>query len=89
VAWHLRAKILARGLTPVVWSGYIRQQLRWARSVLDIKFRIYPKLASNLPLKERVTSFAHGLFYLQPLAVLAGLALLTYMLMNGSVPRRL
>ena len=35
--------ILASGLTPVDWSGYLRQQRRWARSVLDIKFRLYSK----------------------------------------------
>jgi cellulose synthase (UDP-forming) len=79
-------KILARGLTPVDWAGYLKQQLRWARSVLDIKFRIYPKIAGKLPVKERVTSFMHGLFYLQPMVVAAGLVLLAYMLMTGSVP---
>jgi cellulose synthase (UDP-forming) len=79
-------KILARGLTPVDWEGYLKQQLRWARSVLDIKFRIYPKIAGRLPLKERLASFVHGLFYLQPVAVLAGLFLLAYMLMTGTLP---
>jgi cellulose synthase (UDP-forming) len=79
-------KILARGLTPVDWGAYIKQQLRWSRSVLDIKFRIYPKIAGKLPVKERVTSFMHGLFYLQPMVVAAGLVLLTYMLITGSVP---
>jgi len=81
-------KIIARGLTPVDWEGYLKQQLRWARSVLDIKFRIYPKIAKKLPLKERLTSFVHGLFYLQPLAVVAGLVLLTDMLMAGVMPLR-
>jgi len=79
-------KIIARGLTPVDWASYIKQQLRWARSVLDIKFRIYPKFANKLPLKERVTSFVHGFFYLQPLAAVAGLVLLTDMLMTGVMP---
>jgi cellulose synthase (UDP-forming) len=79
-------KILARGLTPVDWVGYLKQQLRWARSVLDIKFRIYPKIAAKLPLKERLTSFVHGLFYLQPVVVLLGLFLLAYMLVTGTIP---
>ena len=79
-------KILARGLTPVDWGGYIKQQLRWSRSVLDIKFRIYSRIAGTLPVKERVTSFMHGLFYLQPMVVVAGLVLLAYMLITGSVP---
>jgi cellulose synthase (UDP-forming) len=63
-------KILARGLTPVDWAGYIKQQSRWARSVLDIKLRIYPKIAGKLPIKERITSLVHGLCYLQPLALM-------------------
>ena len=32
-------EILARGITPVDWMGYLRQQRRWARSVLDFKLR--------------------------------------------------
>jgi cellulose synthase (UDP-forming) len=79
-------KILARGLTPVDWVTYLKQQLRWARSVLDIKFRMYPKIAAKLPLKERLTSFVHGLFYLQPVVVLLGLFLLAYMLVTGTIP---
>lgn len=80
-------KILARGLTPVDWAGYIQQQLRWARSVLDIKLRIYPQVAGKLPIKERVISFAHGLYYLQPLAVAIGLLVIVYMLLTGLTPR--
>ncbi len=72
-------EILARGLTPVDWRGYLTQQRRWARSVLDIKFRIYPKLARRLPALERVISFAHGLYYLHGLATAIGLmALIVY-----------
>ena len=77
-------KILARGLTPVDWEGYFRQQLRWARSVLDIKFRIYPKMASKLPLKEIAVSFLHGFYYLQGISTLFILLLLCYMLAAGS-----
>ena len=55
-------RILARGLTPVDWSGFLIQQRRWARSVLDVKFRIYPKVARNLPLRERLANFVHGLY---------------------------
>ena len=32
---------LAVGITPVDWTGYLNQQRRWARSVLDVKFRLY------------------------------------------------
>lgn len=82
-------KILARGLTPVDWASYIKQQLRWARSVLDIKFRIFPQIADKLPIKERVTSFIHGLYYFQPLVLMMGILLVLYMLATGVVPRAL
>jgi cellulose synthase (UDP-forming) len=79
-------KILAKGLTPVDWSGFLIQQRRWARSVLDIKFWIYPKVARKLPLKERVANFAHGLYYLQSISIGLQIALLAYMLSTGSTP---
>ena len=82
-------KILARGLTPVDWAGYIKQQSRWARSVLDIKLRIYPKIAGKLPIKERITSLVHGLCYLQPLALMIVFLVIIYMLTTGSAPKAL
>jgi hypothetical protein len=78
-------KILARGLTPVDWEGYLTQQRRWARSVLDIKFRLYPRLASGLPRSERVLSLLHGLNYLQGLSIGVGIGLLAYILVRGTV----
>jgi hypothetical protein len=80
-------KILARGLTPVDWAGYLRQQRRWARSVLDIKFRLYPRLAGRLPYRERVLGFLHGLYYLQGLTTGIGIGLLISMLASGAVPQ--
>jgi len=79
-------KILAKGLTPVDWSGFLIQQRRWARSVLDIKFWIYPKVARKLPFKERVANFAHGLYYLQSISIGLQIALLAYMLSTGITP---
>lgn len=80
-------KILARGLTPVDWSGYIAQQRRWARSVLDLKLRFYPKISQNLSLPSRVMGFLHGLTYLnQGIGFLAGILLLLFMLISGQTP---
>jgi cellulose synthase (UDP-forming) len=80
-------QILARGLTPVDWGGYLTQQLKWARSVLDIKLRIYPRLLSDLSFKTRTMSLLHGLSYLESsLIVCMGLILTTYMLISGSTP---
>jgi Glycosyltransferase like family 2 len=79
--------ILARGLTPVDWAGYLTQQRRWARSVLDIKFRVYPDLAERLPRREQVLGWLHGLYYLRGLTTGIGIGLLAYMLVSGSVPQ--
>ena len=79
-------EILAKGLTPADWPGYLKQQRRWARSVLDLKLRIQPRLATRLPLMERMLSTIHGLSYLQGLLTLAGLVLLLYMLVTGHLP---
>ncbi len=80
-------KILARGLTPVDWTGYLKQQLRWARSVIDIKFRIHPKMVGKLSFKETVLSFLHGFYYLQGATTLIILLLIAFMLATGSVPK--
>ena len=53
-------KILARGLTPVDWHGYLQQQLRWARSVLDIKLRLYPKSQGNCRSRSASSAFYMG-----------------------------
>jgi cellulose synthase (UDP-forming) len=80
-------KILARGLTPVDWSGFLIQQRRWARSALDVKFRIYPKVARKLPFKDHVANFVHGLYYLESIGVGLQLVLLAFILCSGITPR--
>jgi cellulose synthase (UDP-forming) len=82
-------QILARGLTPVDWPGYLQQQLRWARSVLDIKLRRYGPLAGHLAFRERLTSFLHGWCYLQGLTTGLGVCLTAFMLMTGAIPAAL
>jgi cellulose synthase/poly-beta-1,6-N-acetylglucosamine synthase-like glycosyltransferase len=77
-------EILAKGLAPVDWEGYLRQQLRWAQSVLDVKFRAFPKLASRLPLHTRIISGLHGLFYIQDgISGFLSVCLLSFMLVSG------
>jgi glycosyl transferase family 2 len=77
---------LAIGLTPVDWSGYLNQQRRWARSVLDIKLRLYPKLARSLPFRERLMAFFQGLYYLHGFAVAITLGVFAYVLVSGNAP---
>ena len=68
------------------FTGYLQQQLRWARSVLDIKLRQYGKVAGDLAIRERLTSFFHGLYYLQGLTTVLGFLLTAYMLGTGAIP---
>jgi cellulose synthase/poly-beta-1,6-N-acetylglucosamine synthase-like glycosyltransferase len=80
-------RILARGMTPVDWRGYLTQQRRWARSVLDLKFRTPGMLTGETPALTRVMNALHGLNYLQPAFVLtAGLWVLLASLATGTVP---
>ena len=55
--------------------------------MLDIKFRLYPRLARHLSRHERLLGFLHGLYYLQGLTTGVGIGCLTYMLASGSVPQ--
>jgi cellulose synthase (UDP-forming) len=80
-------KILARGLTPVDWAGYLTQQRRWARSVLDIKFKRYPAFAGHLSPGACLLGGLHGLYYLQGLSAGVSVGLLAYMLASGQVPQ--
>ena len=79
-------EIRAWGLTPVNWSGYLSQQLRWSRSVLDIKFRVLPRIRTGLALFDRCLSAVHGLSYLKGLMALVGTLLLIVMLALGRFP---
>jgi cellulose synthase (UDP-forming) len=79
-------EILAEGLTPVDWSGYLSQQRRWARSTLDIQARHLPRLAGSLPRLERLLAFVHGLYYLQGVTTMLSLAILVFMLAVGVAP---
>ncbi len=81
-------EIHAKGLTPVDWHGYLTQQQRWARSVLDLKFRHQPKKSKNLALRPRIMSLLHGLNYLhRSLLILIGLGLMLFMLATGNSPK--
>ncbi|MBV9087920.1 MAG: glycosyltransferase [Acidobacteriaceae bacterium] len=80
-------EILARGHAPADWRGYLIQQRRWARAVLDLKFRTYPKLATRRSGAASIMNLLHGIHYLQPGFVgFLTLLLLTVALATGSAP---
>ncbi|MCI0663002.1 MAG: glycosyltransferase [Acidobacteria bacterium] len=87
--WHgvYLPRILARGLTPVDWNGYLTQQMRWTRSLLDVKFRLQDLTDKKPSLIARTISALHGLFYMQnSITSFIGIFLLSYMLVSGDVP---
>ncbi|MBX3440030.1 MAG: glycosyltransferase, partial [Planctomycetaceae bacterium] len=57
-------EVLAYGLAPVDLPTYLTQQRRWARSALDLKFRVHSRLASDQTVLAKVLSFLHGFNYL-------------------------
>ena len=77
-------RILARGLTPVDWRGYLIQQRRWARSVIDLKLRGRAPHAAALPLNSRIMSYLHGLNFLhRSVANFAIVCVVVYLLATG------
>jgi cellulose synthase/poly-beta-1,6-N-acetylglucosamine synthase-like glycosyltransferase len=77
-------RILARGMVPVDWRGYLTQQRRWARSVLDLKLRRRVEFAAKLPLASRVISFLHGINFLyRHVALMVTFVILLWMLAWG------
>jgi cellulose synthase/poly-beta-1,6-N-acetylglucosamine synthase-like glycosyltransferase len=80
-------EVLAMGTTPVDWFGYMKQQLRWSRSVIDLKLRVFPRLARRLTALEWALNLLHGIYYLRPLLLPVGYAVLAYLLVEGIVPR--
>lgn len=63
--------ILATGLAPIDWSGYLTQQVRWARSVFDVKFRHLPSLTRTASVKSFI-GFLQGFGYLQDAVIAIG-----------------
>ena len=76
-------QILARGITPVDWAGYLKQQRRWARSVLDFKIRVLPRYAAQLPWLERVFTYVQGIYYLRGPVTVLQILLLSFTLITN------
>ncbi|MEO6444841.1 MAG: glycosyltransferase family 2 protein [Gemmatimonadaceae bacterium] len=79
-------EVLALGMTPTDWAAYLGQQLRWARSLLDLKLRVLPRMSRHLPLFEKLINLAHGAFYMRALLIPAAYLLLVGMLLTNDAP---
>ena len=86
--WHgvYVPEVLAMGMTPVDWRGYLRQQRRWARALIDLKLRVFPGLARRMTIGERIVGLLHGAYYLRPLVLLLWYPMLVYMLVANVQP---
>lgn len=79
-------EVLALGMTPVDWHGYLRQQVRWTASVIDIKLRQLPALVSKLTRTERFLSLFHGFHYMRAFSIPLWYGVLAWLLMRGRDP---
>jgi cellulose synthase/poly-beta-1,6-N-acetylglucosamine synthase-like glycosyltransferase len=77
---------LATGLAPEGWTSYLNQQIRWARSVLDIKFRHWPAGRGPRSIKSGI-EFLQGFGYLQDAVLAAGSLMLFVLLLGVGVGR--
>ena len=76
-------KVFVTGLAPEDWTGYLNQQIRWARSVLDIKIRRLMADSEPFSLKSGI-ELLQGFGYLQDAILAAGsLVLLVLLLAVG------
>jgi len=79
-------EVLALGTTPVNWRGYLVQQARWARSVLDLKREAVERLLHGRPTTDNLLALFHGAHFLRPLLWLLLFPALLGMLVNNAVP---
>ena len=79
-------EILALGTTPVNWYDYLRQQVRWTKSVVEIKLHRLPGLVGRLPVADRILGIFHGVYYLRSLALGIAYATVVLLLLTGHHP---
>jgi len=79
-------EILALGMTPVDWEGYLRQQIRWVRSVINIKLHVLPQMMGELSLADRFLGLFHGAYYLRAFTIPIAYSILAGLLLGGRSP---
>jgi hypothetical protein len=79
-------EILALGMTPVDWEGYLKQQIRWVRSVIDLKIHVLPTMLGDLTLPDRFLSLFHGAYYLRAFTIPFAYGVLAELLLRGYPP---
>ena len=77
---------LALGTSPTTWPGYLRQQRRWARSLVSIKLSVLPSVLRRLPWRDRYAAALQGLFFLSGMALPLLFGVSVSWLLRGSGP---
>lgn len=47
-------KVLAEGLAPSNLTSFFKQQLKWSRGTFDLLFKVYPKIFTNLTVRQKI-----------------------------------
>lgn len=76
-------QVLAKGLAPVDFLSYYKQQFRWARGSLEILFRFNPIFRRGLTWSQKIQYLASASYYLSGLVVLINLVLPLVFLFTG------
>jgi cellulose synthase (UDP-forming) len=79
-------KVLNRGLVPWNFSGYCKQQLKWARGTFDLMFNKLPGIFKNLTINQRIYYISCGFFYTYGFKVLIDILLPIVALFMVKVP---
>ena len=79
-------EILTRGQVPATYSGYCKQQLKWACGVWDILFESFPNAFFKISWQNRLHYIMNGLFYCRGLFFLVGALIPVVSLFTGFVP---
>jgi hypothetical protein len=64
----------------------LKQQIRWVRSVIDIKLHVLPRMLGELSLADRFLSLFHGAYYLRAFTIPIAYAVLADLLLTGQSP---
>ena len=78
--------VVSKGLVPWNFSGYCKQQLKWARGTFDLLFRVYPRVFTSLTLHQKIFYLIAPLFYLYGLKSLIDFAVPIAALLFQRVP---
>ncbi|GJL65530.1 MAG: hypothetical protein NPIRA05_05010 [Nitrospirales bacterium] len=76
-------EVLAKGRVPTTWYDYLFQQMRWARSQVDIKRKRYPDLAAKLDWKSKLVAGLNGASFSNALAWVFVFLVIIYLSLSG------